>query len=154
MTTLAYDGRLIAVDSQITQGDTKYTSRKVWEVSTPDGQDLVVWGTGTVPHIHACISALKEGRKMPTGDYTLFVVGFQDGPVEFCGADEACPVPYALYAAGSGSQAALGAMKAGADAARAVEIACTVDTNTGGPVVVYDLKTRKFRPSRSRKTTP
>jgi ATP-dependent protease HslVU (ClpYQ) peptidase subunit len=44
-----------------------------------------------------------------------------------------------FYAIGSGCKAALGAMHMGADARRAVQVACKVDTYSGTPIVVMEL---------------
>lgn len=44
------------------------------------------------------------------------------------------------HAVGSGEHAALGAMMAGADARKAVEIACQIDTASGGDICVFELK--------------
>lgn len=41
-----------------------------------------------------------------------------------------------MFAAGSGREFALGAMAAGADAVRAIEIARTLDINTGGEITI------------------
>lgn len=145
MTALAYDGRLIAIDSQTTQGDRKDFLRKAWEVSTPDGEDLVVFGAGTVEDILRCVDAMRAGTRLPPGDYHLLVVGLQETPVEFCGDDTARRVTDGPWAGGSGAHAALGALLMGADAAHAVKVACEIDLYSGGPVVVYDTKTRRFR---------
>jgi ATP-dependent protease HslVU (ClpYQ) peptidase subunit len=50
-------------------------------------------------------------------------------------------VRHDFYALGSGAEAALGAMHAGASPKEAVEIACKVNMNTGLPVRVYNLST-------------
>jgi len=44
-----------------------------------------------------------------------------------------------FWAIGSGAQAALGAMRMGADPAEAVEIACEIDPYCGGPITVERL---------------
>lgn len=148
MTTLAFDGRYIAVDSQVTQGDSKYTSRKVWPLVTPDGRELVVFGVGELPAIHACISALSEGRRIPEGDCSLVVHGFEGGLKAFFGDDVVTPVGEDPCAFGSGAQAARGAMEMGANAAKAVAVACTIDIYSSGPVTVFDTQTGKFKSSR------
>lgn len=51
----------------------------------------------------------------------------------------AAPLEGEFFADGSGYVAALAAMKAGADAVRAIEIAAELDTNTSPPVVSFRL---------------
>ena len=46
-----------------------------------------------------------------------------------------------FWAIGSGAQAALGAMRMGADPVEAVEIACAIDPYCGGPIIVECLST-------------
>jgi ATP-dependent protease HslVU (ClpYQ) peptidase subunit len=45
-----------------------------------------------------------------------------------------------FFAVGTGATAAMGAYMAGADAKKAVEIACRIDAGSGGDVVVHKLK--------------
>lgn len=45
-----------------------------------------------------------------------------------------------FHAIGSGAAAALGAMLAGADAKKAVEIACQIDNHSRGDICVFELK--------------
>lgn len=47
-----------------------------------------------------------------------------------------CELPYAL---GSGGDYALGAMHAGASPQQAIEIACRIDTGSGGAIQVIDI---------------
>ena len=44
-----------------------------------------------------------------------------------------------FWAIGSGAQAALGAMRMGADPVEAVEVACTIDLHSAGPITVERL---------------
>ena len=50
------------------------------------------------------------------------------------------PIERGFHAIGSGGNAALGALLAGAQVKRAVEIATEVDTSSGGEVVLHKLK--------------
>jgi len=152
VTALAFDGRYFAIDSQVTQGDTRYSARKAFDITNVNGDRIVAFGTGTVADIQAACDALREDERLPKGDYTLLVWGFEEGVIEYNGDSKGAVVSYEHYAAGSGAQACLGAMKMGASAAVAVAVACEVDTNSGLPVVVFDTKTGKFKSmSRRRK---
>lgn len=155
MTTLAYDGRYLAADSQVTTGDIKLTSRKMFEIKNPEGVRLVVCGCGGWGHIHAATAALAEGKKLPKGDYGMLVWTEGEGVSELCGRTRYPADCYDQLALGSGAQAALGAMKAGATAGEAVAIAASIDISTGLPVIVFDTRTGKFVESAPRrKTTP
>ncbi|WP_408953164.1 hypothetical protein [Lysobacter sp. Hz 25] len=151
MTTIAFDGRYMAVDSQLTQGDTKFTARKAFEFETPEGIRTVVMGCGTWADVQDAVKALEGGLLLPKGDYSLLLWADGDGVSEFCGPSKASRVDLEHYANGSGAQAALGALKMGASAARAVEVASEIDVSTGGPVVVFDTKTRRFTRPRTRR---
>jgi len=63
-----------------------------------------------------------------------------DGQIETgstYGVVHPCHEPF--YAIGSGSKAALAAMHMGADAIKAVDIACKVDPHTGGEIQVFRI---------------
>jgi hypothetical protein len=155
VTTLAYDGRYLAADSQVTAGDIKLTSKKMFDLKTPEGVRMVVCGCGDWSRILAAISALQAGKKLPKGDYGLLAWAEGEGVSEFCGRSRYPADCYPQLALGSGAQAALGAMKAGATAGEAVAIAASIDISTGLPVLVFDTRSGRFVESAPRrKTTP
>ena len=145
MTTLAYDGRLIAIDSQVTAGDLVYEEEKFYRTTDAAGNELLVFGAGTTSHIQRAVRELSEGaEELTEGEYTLLVVGLRDGPVAFYGDGLPIDVRRGFLVAGSGDKAALAALKAGMTATEAVLMACTADLYSGPPVHTYDTKRRTF----------
>jgi hypothetical protein len=153
MTSLAFDGRYIAIDSQITGGGTRFEGHKTYDILTPDGERLVCFGVGNLGEWQRAVQALAAGDDPPKGEYALLVWCPVVGLYEYEGGPDFSQVDY-RYASGTGAQACLAAMKMGASAVRAVEIAAEVDVYTSLPVVVFDTQTGKFRKARTRKTSP
>jgi hypothetical protein len=147
MTTIAWDGRIVAADSLGVAGGGRsfLPSKKIVE----EGGVIFAACGRMGPMLDAWAKWWKDGAD-PTN------VPPQGGSTEDCGnfivfADGRCfifshMVPYACeeaapFAIGSGADYAVGAMKAGADACRAVEIAIECDVNSGGPVeVIFTAK--------------
>jgi len=145
MTTLAYDGRLVAIDSQVTSGDLRYEEEKFYRTTDTTGRDLVVFGAGTTSHIQRAVRELSEGfEELTEGEYTILVVGLRDNPVAFYHDGVPLDVRRDLLVAGSGGAIALAAMKAGHSATEAVMMACSTDLYSGTPVHTYDTKRRTF----------
>ena len=83
MTTLAFDGRLVAIDSQVTAGDLRYEEEKFYRTTDTTGR-TVVFGAGTTSHIQRAVRELSEGfDELTKGEYTILVVGLRDNPVAF-----------------------------------------------------------------------
>ena len=131
MTTIAYDGKYFAVDSQFSEGATKYNGNKMmkyrggyWsscgeEVDEPAFQALLDGKVDRVK-VHkssACLFTKKGKSEL----YYLHPNGYVT----------VCPVPYAI---GSGRELAIGAMAAGKNAMDAVKIAGQYSPYSGGPV--------------------
>lgn len=149
MTTIAFDGITLACDSAWTLNDT-FTSSKTKLIRLPTGalyaaaghiddRDLVALLRDTpcsyqMPDgaaLDAITSDLRALVIFPSGDVWLIDTGG-----EYCGA---MPIHSPCVAIGSGANIALGAMDAGADAKRAIEIACNRDAYTRGPVHTMTL---------------
>jgi len=135
MTTIATNGKVIAADSRIT-GDYIDSHPKLFQIG-----DSVFGIAGMMTRVLKVIDWLSmgcpESNKPDVNDdgFTLLQVCsegifYWDGnlrPVQMRG-------PYA--AIGSGSQYAMGAMHAGKNPRRAVEICCELDESTAPPIVV------------------
>jgi len=139
MTTIAYRFNILAADSQISVdteggGSRKFKCEKLYNKDgaiialagdSTSGLIFLDWyGTGKRPS-----SRLIDGD----ADFTALVLR-RDGLFEYdkwCRGDK---ILEEFYAIGSGAKAALGAMHMGADAVRAVEIACLIDTYSSPPV--------------------
>ena len=130
MTTIAFDGEVIASDSQsstdfVDQNSAKKLFRKKGKVF------------GVAGDYAQCLAVIDwlMGEKKPTfNDDCFTVVVIEDGQAQiYC--NEFYPYPaQPPFAFGSGGVFAMAAMLAGADAKRAVEIACQLDENSGGKV--------------------
>jgi ATP-dependent protease HslVU (ClpYQ) peptidase subunit len=134
MSTVAWDGTTLAADRQMTTGDLKRETTKLF-VTAP----TIFAFTGTVEGIHALMHWYRGGmerskwpafqatdrwtRMIIVDRYTRKCIVYEQEPFA---QDVAAPMAW-----GSGREFALGALLAGADAFRAVEIACALDINSG-----------------------
>lgn len=162
MTTIAYKNGVIASDSRVTveseaggarNFDTKKLFRKTVQIdgkptdvilatageSAPGSLFVDAWGTGK------SLTEIRELFTYSEADFTILVVS----PTGLFEVDKWCvmePVYEPFYAIGSGAKLAMGAMEAGASAARAVEIACKRDPYTAPPIVTMRLKPHANKP--------
>lgn len=143
MTTIAWSGTEVAADSQVSYG----MCRGAGKVSKLERRGGVVYAcTGTAPLFGPMIKWVEEDGadpekkpKIPDEKATTLLV-FKDGKCFAYRTDIPYPEEMAAPDAwGSGAEFAIGAMRAGATAKRAVEIAIACDVHSGGPVQVIDL---------------
>lgn len=139
MTTIAWDGRTLAADTLVSaNGLRDARSTKIWR------RGRVLFGaTGSSPlaeRFRSWVIAGMDGKDPYHGaDDGNGLIVTRDSAVCF-GPDGPWSVRRELfYALGSGYPIAMGAMSAGADARRAVEIAIEHDTKSGGPITVLTL---------------
>lgn len=161
MTTIAYKDGLIAVDSRETFGDQGHEHchpcQKLFYVVLPEVGTFAIATAGeSVPgllfvdkfrRIWSEDSLEKLREEFAGADFEALVLHDPPG-AHLSGEPEVywfdkwlrcTPVEdLECFAIGSGAKVALGAMKAGASAQRAVEIATTIDPYTQYPVVVGD----------------
>lgn len=150
MTTIAYDGECIAVDSRSSLDGIVATDNamKVRPCGTVPGF-LILAGTSTYNELMA--EEFEPGEDAHSdvdgvGFYVnehglVFAVGVQDGryvtaKTKFYGTH---------WAFGSGANWAIAAMDHGKSAVDAIRYAMTRDTYTGGAIRRLDLKTLKVR---------
>lgn len=150
MTTIAFDGRSIAADRMCSIGNTPVRSphpkiRRLVYKNLP----AVMGTSGSVEYGHALVDWLQAGAhagKEPElsndGDsnYCTVLLATKESVYLFSNSCVGVPLGAIPWAAGSGADYALGAMAAGASAKRAVEIAITLDVNSGCGVDVLRLK--------------
>lgn len=148
MTTIAWDGRRIAADSQVTyegeaSGHRKHKCatklfRKIVVVDG-DAEEVIIATQGDASAANLFVKWFdgteKEAPEIFAYDPPDFtcLVWFKHGLYEYdayCVGEKVCE-PF--YAIGSGSKAALGAMHMGADALKAVQVAAEIDPYTSGP---------------------
>lgn len=147
MTTFAYDGKTFAGESQDTTSDTKRICGNKIVIL----EDWIVGGTGEwgrCDNIERWLEAgaKYEDREKYLSDYDeelssgALVVSREDGSLYMINDYDLIFIPLeSPNAIGSGEQAALGALFAGATAKEAVEIAKRIDPNSGGKVHTVDV---------------
>jgi ATP-dependent protease HslVU (ClpYQ) peptidase subunit len=138
MTVIAFDGRKLAADTLTHANDIKM-QKVIHKIQALDN-GLVVSSAGTCSNARAFVEWCKNDcikEKYPSLDESFQGICIKSGIVSLFDKtgllEENLPVPVAL---GSGRELALGALEAGADAERAVQIAIAYDINCGGPVDV------------------
>lgn len=135
MTTIVCDRNGMAADSRMT------SDMKERVVKIHRSGDKIIGYAGTVTQamkfIHWYDS--REGET-PTLDDTEVLVLSRKGIEYWDEAMHPLPIKTKFTAIGSGSQAALGALFAGADLKEAVKIACKIDTYSALPVKVLELE--------------
>ena len=139
MTTIAWDGRAMSADRQMTDRNTALqVVRSKLRRITYEGKPALAAGAGTSVYIAAVIDWLAKGQpadskpEMPTTpDSFTVIVATEAGLFEYIDSLRPLALGQIKWAIGTGSEFALGAMDAGASAKRAVQIACVRDINSG-----------------------
>lgn len=135
MTTIVYAAGVIAADSMLSDDSVKHRINKLAEIHK---HKAVVACAGDFFAGTRFVEWFRDRRRKPpdpTSDMEALVV-YRNGDLELWNADLSRTLlnPDYPFAIGSGAQAALGALHAGADAIRACEIACEIDPGSCGPV--------------------
>ena len=143
MTTLAWDGKLLAADSQVTQNSHIIThGTKIFKTD-----DYILAFCGSFDEGYAFKDVIEGEIKMKDisfgKDFTA-VVWYSHGEI-FEYYDTGLPIPitekFAAY--GSGASIALTAMVCGKTAHEAIELAKKLDIYTGGKVISYGWEPTK-----------
>lgn len=145
MTTIAYDGRYIAVDSRLSSNGHVATDEcKKFDIF----EDWILFWSGVIHQKDLCINIF-----IAKGEF------FEDAKVNLTAYNKKTKSVYHTYvenkkfimdklewkdAQGSGSCYAIGAMDAGKSAVDAVKIAMKRDCATGGKIHCLDTHTGKF----------
>jgi ATP-dependent protease HslVU (ClpYQ) peptidase subunit len=148
MTTIAFDGRVLASDSAVTAGGYRLGFiEKIFRIETDDGKVSSVIGcAGSSFAVSTMVEWIKAGcvrADMPIlndgNDFCAIEVHCDGAAFELNHKFEQLPIkgPWAI---GSGEVVALTAMRCGLDAVGAVNMACEIDVLSGGPVIAHDLK--------------
>ena len=149
MTTVAFDGRSMAGDRLYACGGSPLRGPvpKIRRLMF-NGVPAVAGGSGTLEYANALLDWLQAGS--PQGREPMLPPDPDDGATVIVATADMVytysnsTTPIALgkiqWASGSGANYALGAMKAGVSAKRAVEIACELDLYSGAGVDVLTLK--------------
>ena len=91
------------------------------------------------PALARLVHQWTAGKDAPIGNISVLILS-SEGLRIFESGGLCTPVERGWMAVGSGSTSAMGAFMAGADAKKAVEIACQIDTASGGQIHVHKLK--------------
>jgi hypothetical protein len=151
MTTIAFKDGILCSDRQATAGAARKLCEKLWVVR---GHDIAVAVTGSLSGGIRFLEWWKDGKNK-NGDWSLdddtevVVLHLDTGKIEAYDSNMVpMPVLSKFDAWGSGADFAIGAMEAGVDAVRAVEIAAKHDTGTGSGMAVInlnkDIRVRKY----------
>lgn len=133
MTTIAIDKNyLIAWDSQVTYGN---IAAKAHEPKVIERYGRIYAMCGMQCDLATLVDKLESGEKMPPDfEFTLLMIT-REGTIFTQTEKSLTPVQVSVpHAVGSGSDIAIGAMRAGASAHRAVQIAAELDVYTGGEI--------------------
>ena len=144
MTTIAWDGKTLAVDSMVTSGGI-VTSIDQKKLFTDVGQYKAVAISGSIVCMNALIEWIKngeEGDPPKMEEYDSIMCVDKDGRMlTFWHHSSREPQNNSgITSGGNGWEIALGAMEAGANAVEAVEIACKLNIYTGGKVQSYTFE--------------
>lgn len=146
MTTIAFDGKTLAADKQITIGNMRETTSKLYMV---EGKAIGIAGDAVrAMEIISWMLKKRKGKKPELGEdecVEFLVVDLKTGQ-SWVTDNSLALLPYhAPCAIGSGSMAAVAVMKMGFDAVKAVEVASLVDACTGCGVDTINVIEKKKR---------
>lgn len=133
MTTVVTDGKVIAVDSQVKgQFVMQGPYQKLWRLD--DGS--VIGFCGHCTAWRPVVEWLNGGEKpqFKKADFSAIILK-PNGDLVYLDEEMHKEPIFAPYAVGTGSQFALGALLHGATPEEAVEIACKLDSDSGGKVI-------------------
>lgn len=139
MTTIAYRNGVMAADTLITSGPMR-AGQCIKVGRAPDGTMGGCAGSlAASSELLAWLHAGAEGSPPKTDDDVDGIVVRPDRSIFYWSGKVLSPVAAEFVAFGSGERYAMGAMAAGADAHRAVEVAIELDTASGGEITVVRL---------------
>ena len=141
MTTIVYDGKTLAVDSQLTQGSTICgLSNKIQDVGK-------YWfaGCGTTDGIEAVklylMGVIPKPENLTDNDADITLIEKETGKAFRVLGDTMviCPVEIPVFQ-GSGADVARGAYQICKDPIKALEVAIELDVFTGGPINTIEIQ--------------
>jgi hypothetical protein len=146
MTVIAWDGKTLAADQQASTNDTRRLSIKIRQL--PSG--VVIGSTGDQGRGSALELWYEKGARrscfpsvQKPDEWARLIVATADGVHEYENCPEPMPLLDRYFAWGSGSDFALGAMFAGADAKKAVQAAIAHCTSCGFGVTALQPRRSK-----------
>lgn len=153
MTVIAWDGKTLAADKQATENGVLHQITKIRKVTKGKNKGWLIANAGVAATGALLMDWFEAGsdpksypyeyQKMDGFGAALIAISPQGVVHKF----EHLPMPIIFedefYAAGSGKDMAIGAMAMGADAATAVQVVCTYETECGIGIDVVHLKEEK-----------
>lgn len=141
MTTIAWDGRVLAADSLLTACGNRAKAKKVFRLK--DGS--LYGGCGDYQIVLAVKAWLNGGEKPKLDDNADFhcLLVKSDGVYSLANLLVEMPIMESFAAVGSGQDFALAALHLGKSAKEAVEVACRFDVSTGGEIDVLPYLERE-----------
>jgi len=145
MTVIAWDGEVLATDTQCTLGKAKYNSPKAW-YETIGNSVCILSGVGTLRNIHRHKDwVMKNDPSIPfpydslKDHYYQFILVTRNGLLRYEGTPY--PIEHGVNACafGEASDFAYGALAMGATAVEAVQVAIKYSHCCGGNVESYSL---------------
>lgn len=134
MTTIAFDGKTLCADSQVTSGGLKFgAAKKLWRLES--GALLAM--SGDIGLCYQVMLWLNGKSDKPTRTSDESVSGLliePDGSAWEYSTDLHRFPARAPWAGGTGETIAMTAMRCGKTAQEAVELACEMDIYTSGPL--------------------
>ena len=145
MTTIAYDGRYIAIDSRITCGN--WISSDDFDKTTETDDWVLFWSGSLHAKEEFELAFFNHGKVNEPSESSLYAFNKKTGKLFDVGSTECVifktPITY-KDAKGSGACHAITAMDFGKSAVDAVRAAIQRNNSTGGAIRCYDTKTKKF----------
>jgi hypothetical protein len=153
MTTIAYRNGVLAADSRCTYEDPSagtqvFKCEKLFRKSIPNAEgqmeEVILATQGETFSGMLFVDWYGSGKEPPEllihgdAEFTVLILK-KDGLYEVDRWCRPIKVLEDFYAVGSGSKAAMGAMFMGADAAKAVDVACKIDPYSALPIVTMSL---------------
>lgn len=152
MTVIVWDGKILAADKQATEGGVKRKVTKIKRVAKGKFKGWLMGGSGPCAQANAMMMWFEAGAKEDKfphlqEDDELGAVLTVISPTKDVMRFEYTPVPIvfeeAVFATGSGRDVAYGALAMGADARRAVAVACDFMSDCGMGIDYLELKEKK-----------
>lgn len=144
MTTIAWDGKVLASDRRRTLFNTKMPATKIFRAMV-QGRDHLIGCAGesceAIAFREWVVRDQMDPEKKPRMDDVHILLVGDNGVIRVSDHRlQWIPIPLKAWAIGSGADFAMGAMYAGKDAKRAIEIASELDRSTG-----LGIDTLRFR---------
>lgn len=144
MSVIAWDGKTLAADKQSTYGEQRSVVTKIFRV--PQG---LLGVTGKTEHMKPLLNwfnnfevpeLFPEFQKDPEENSAVLLITKERKIMCYGAQVDPFMIEQPMYATGCGKDFAMGAMLAGADARRAVEITCQLNVYCGMGIDILTLE--------------